>query len=207
MLVCPNENCKKPFKVDVPRAKPVEELILPPGVEEEKAPAVAAPVAQPAGEVPEETLATVRLTMFRRYPLRYTLYVVVVLASIVGAVYFWVPHMPIVSLLCIVVGGLTAYRLVVWWLRIHNTRFIVTNKRCVLESGVFTRQFAEVQVNDIEDIQVTQTFLQRLLNVGDLCLKGKKGASQTAVILGAPAPREVALLIHDHHPQEAGAQK
>src|SRR5262245_21551509 len=72
LLVCPNPNCQKPFKIDVPKAEPVPELLLPPGANGHAAKEVAAPapVAKPPGEVPEETLRVIHLAMFRRYPFR-----------------------------------------------------------------------------------------------------------------------------------------
>src|SRR5689334_23218018 len=79
LLVCTNEGCNKPFKVDIPTAEPLEGLIVPGAAEHQSdevvaAPAVATPVATPVAispkEIPDEPVRTVHLSMARRYPFR-----------------------------------------------------------------------------------------------------------------------------------------
>jgi len=212
MLVCPNENCKKPFKVEVPKAKPVGELILPPGTKEEEAaaaPAAApAPVAQPAGEAKEAALAVVHLQLFRRYPLRVTAYVLVILGCVLAAVVFGAVHEQMfLTLLAAVVGGLTAYRLAAWWLRMRHTTLTVTNKRVILQSGVFTKKSIEQPLDEVADIHVKQNFVQRMFRVGDLELVNKKGDAHRILIMAVPSPKELACLMRDRkYPEPAPTQ-
>src|SRR5262245_28729722 len=92
LLVCPNEGCGKPFKVDIPKAQPLEGIIMPNGTDhsvEEATPIAttpAAPVAVPPSEVPEEPVKTVRVAMVRRYPFRSMGYALLILTGIVAAI-------------------------------------------------------------------------------------------------------------------------
>ncbi len=194
LLVCPNPGCRKPFKVDVPTAEPVKEpLILPPGHEEAAHPA--APPAQPATEPPEEIIQTVRVAMFRRYPFRCLGYILFLVASLGGVLIAAMNDSTTWVVICLVLTAVLAGRLFWWWLRMQNTLLTITNKRCILESGVFTKKVADLPVTDIEDIQIHQSFVQDMLNVGDLTLLSHKGELQRFVIMAVPAPKDVAARI------------
>jgi hypothetical protein len=53
----------------------------------------------------------------------------------------------------------------------------------------------------LQDIQLSQNFLQRILDVGDLMLVSKKGDAQRIIVMAVPAPKEVARKICDLQPQ------
>ena len=120
-----------------------------------------------------------------------------VVAGIVGGIVFAFRDQMFLMLVCLLVAGLFAYRLLVWWTRTKNTKFTITTKRCLLESGVFTKQSVEFPLTEIEDIHINQNFINRVMDVGDLVLVNKKGESQRVLIMAVPSPKDVACTIRD----------
>jgi len=199
LLICPNPNCQKPFKVDVPVAHPAVELILPAGIEEHPPPAPA-PVAAPAGAEEEKGILMTRLAMFRRYPWRCLAYSLAIIVGVVLGLYYLIIGWHFLTLVFIAIAGCAGFRLFSWWLRMEHISFTITNKRCVLESGVLKKEITEIPINEIADIQVHQTWLQRGLNVGDVILMSQKGELHRLIIMAIPYPQQVAAQIRALHP-------
>jgi hypothetical protein len=198
LLICPNSLCQKPFKVDVPVAHAAAELILPPGVEE-KPPAAPAPVAAPAGAEEEKGILHTHLAMFRRYPWRCLGYSLAIIAGLVLGLYYLFFGWHILAMVFIGIAVFAGYRLGSWWLRMEHVVFTITNKRCVLESGILKKEVTEIPIEEIADIQIRQSFLQRHLNVGDITLLSHKGEAQRIIIMAVPYPQQVAAQIHALH--------
>lgn len=59
-------------------------------------------------------------------------------------------------------------------LRLSNL-YILTNHRAISRKGFFSRHHDEVEVRDIRNITIDQTFLQRLMKVGDIGLSSAGG--------------------------------
>jgi hypothetical protein len=189
--------------VEVPRAEPVSNLMLPAGAESEVgAPAAPAPARaeQPAPEAQETPGQVIYLSMFRRYPFRCFAYFALMLGALIACVAWAILGRPYWALGFFAVALVVLGRFGLWWLRMQKTSLRITNKRCILESGITTRKSLEVLLPEVEDIQVNQTFLNRLFNVGDLLLLNKKGAAHRVLIMAVPSPAQVANLIRQAHP-------
>jgi uncharacterized membrane protein YdbT with pleckstrin-like domain len=196
LLICPNPACQKPFKVDVPVAHPSSELILPPGVHEEVQ-TTPAPVAAPAGAEEEKGIVKVRLAMFRRYPWRCLAYGLGIIAGIILGVYYLLTGWHLFTLVFLAIAVVCAYRLGSWWLRMEHVALTVTNKRCVLETGVLEKKVTEIPMSDLVDIVVRQSFLQRWLKVGDITLVSHKGDAHRILVMAVPYPQSVAGQIRE----------
>jgi uncharacterized membrane protein YdbT with pleckstrin-like domain len=82
-----------------------------------------------------------------------------------------------------------------------RTNLVITNKRCIVESGLFARQTSDLALKDLQEVQVIQPFLLRILDTGDLKLVAKHGgAQQSIVVMAVPHPEEVARRIRDLRP-------
>ena len=212
LLLCPNPNCQKPFKVEVPTAQPAP----PPGTNGVNGQGVAAPAAaaatQPAAPAPaavaaqppppkEETVEAIDLAMFRRYPLRVLAYLIVIVGGAVGAVLWGTHGYALPALLCGGLGGYGLVRFGLWCWRMARTNLVITNKRCIVESGLFTRQTSDIALSDLREVQVIQPFFRRLVDVGDLMLVAKQsGARKSILVMAVPHPEEVARRIRDLRP-------
>ena len=155
-----------------------------PGAEEDRAAAAGLPPATG----PEERVMLVRQAMFRARPLLFVLLLLLLLGGATGAIYAgavlkrqpWVW----VSLAAIVLS-LVGFAL--WKLRTLDMSLEITNKRTIERKGLLSRFTSEVRHQDIRNIQVTQSFVDRVMGIGRL---GISSAAQDDVeILADDIPR------------------
>lgn len=119
----------------------------------------------------EETLLTVHPSMFRDHPVAFIL-------------------MLLGSLLIV---GLPF--LIAWWLRVRHTTLVVTNKRTTLQRGILSKYTSEVLHAHVRNIQVSQTFGQRLMGVGALAISSAGQSDIEIRIEGVPDPEGIQAMI------------
>ncbi|MCI0642519.1 MAG: PH domain-containing protein [Gemmataceae bacterium] len=155
-----------------------------------------APVAPPAAEA-EKELCKLSPVMFRRYPFRCAGYGILAVAGLVAVLTGLITG----SMFWLIVGlagaGFAAYRLLVWRLRVRSTTVTITSKRCVVESGLLSKNTTEVPRNALQDIQIVQTPFQSFFNVGDIVLVSKNGDTQRVVLMAVHDPKAVAGLLQE----------
>jgi uncharacterized membrane protein YdbT with pleckstrin-like domain len=68
------------------------------------------------------------------------------------------------------------YRFIAWWF----TGYHLTNERLITRSGVLARKGLEIPLENINDVQFSQTILERMLHSGDLLIEsaGEMGQSR-----------------------------
>jgi uncharacterized membrane protein YdbT with pleckstrin-like domain len=68
------------------------------------------------------------------------------------------------------------YRFVAWFF----TSYVLTNERLITRSGVLARRGLEIPLENINDVQFSQTILERVLHSGDLLIEsaGEMGQSR-----------------------------
>jgi len=217
IVVCPSEQCKKPFQVAVPVAEPIEPLAgeehhdyhEPVGAHKEpanplehKQPAEQKPIAAPVAVRPDEQETAgqqIHLQMFRRYPLRVLAHLAAAIGGLVAMIWCLDRNYLTGAALCGVLAVVATGRFVVWWMRMRDTILTITNKRLVLETGVWSRQSTEIFFNDVQDVRVHQGILSGWFNVGDLAIIVSRGAKETVVIMAVPDPINVAGLIRSQN--------
>jgi len=91
----------------------------------------------------------------------------------------------------------------VWWLKIKGTTLTVTTERTSCRRGILSKAITEVWHQDIRNVQLNQSFLQRILNVGTI---GISSAGQNEVevnVSGIPDPERVKQAIDEHRRRES----
>lgn len=69
----------------------------------------------------------------------------------------------------LIFSGIFLVLAILWALVINNgKRFILTNKRLILKTGIIMRESNELMLRKCEGIKVRQTILGRILNYGDV---------------------------------------
>jgi len=127
----------------------------------------AAKAGYPADFGPETKIFKVRRCWFRSRPIRFSVAVLVIIASIVGMLWVQLGDRAVAwyALFApLTVGGIGF--IVWWWLDRLSTSFEITTKRTIMHRGFFSKSSSEVVHDNIRNIQIDQTFLQRLTNVG-----------------------------------------
>lgn len=96
---------------------------------------------------------------------------------------------PVHWLLTLVTFGL--YWLVVFITR-YYTRYRLTNQRVILESGLLGKRIDEIELFRVKDTRLHQSFLQRLVGLGDIEIISTdvSGSYRISMLPGARDKRE-----------------
>ncbi len=99
-------------------------------------------------------------------------------------------------ILCPLIIGLIL--LLVWWIQVLGTRLTVTNEQTTLRKGILSKSTNDVFHSNVRNIQVRQTFLQRLMNVGWIGISSSGQSGLEIEVNGIPDPDKVKQIIDDH---------
>lgn len=152
----------------------------------------------------EVTLVMVRPAMFRARPLRYIGLIGGIIIGLAGLIYFGaqgdnsaISSWPRpVALVCGVLFGLLSLSslayMVYWLISVRNDTLQITNERTIWERGILDRATSEVQHDDVRNIQIKQTFLERILGVGNIAISSAGQDEMEIEIHAIPDPDAVA---------------
>jgi Bacterial PH domain len=118
---------------------------------------------------PEIRVQLVRRCWFRSRAIRFSLVVLAIIVGLIGVI--WVPVQDkswvwLILFVPMVLGGLGL--LVWWWVDRLGASIEITTKRTIMHRGIFSKSSSEVVHDNIRNIQVNQTFLQRMTQVGKI---------------------------------------
>ncbi|MEM9586135.1 MAG: PH domain-containing protein [Planctomycetota bacterium] len=122
----------------------------------------------------EETLRHASPSMFRNHPIWFA----------------------VCCLLCLVIVGIPM--LLIWFLEVKATRVTVTNKRTTLHKGLLSRSITEVWHRDVRNVQLSQSFLQRILGVGRIAISSAGQSGIEIDVSGLSNPDEIKSIIDRH---------
>ncbi|HEY2730074.1 MAG TPA: PH domain-containing protein [Polyangia bacterium] len=80
---------------------------------------------------------------------------------------------------------------------LRSHRYGVSNQRIMVESGVLSKSLAEIDVRTIDDITFRQTFVERLLGIGQISILSSDPSNARVRLVGVPDPRQVRELIRN----------
>jgi hypothetical protein len=116
-----------------------------------------------------------------------------ILAWIVALALFVLSRQTIVEglvLLCLVAAGLVALAALYWtvkgWFHRFTTETDVTNLRIVHKTGFIKRRTFEMALDKVESVDVDQTILGRILNYGDVTIRGVGEGIETIRTIASP---------------------
>ena len=98
--------------------------------------------------------------------------------------------------LCLILVGFIVF--FVWWFRCKGTQLTITSERTRLRKGILSKSITEVWHQDVRNVQLNQTFFQRLLGVGSLGISSAGQAGLEISVSGIPDPDRVKELIDRH---------
>jgi uncharacterized membrane protein YdbT with pleckstrin-like domain len=108
------------------------------------------------------------------------------------------PFLFILSIVLIAAFGLGLVILLVWWLQTLGTKLTVTNERITLRKGILSKFTNEVFHTDIRNVQLDQSFFQRLFDVGTIAISTSGQEGIEISVQGIPHPQQVRDLIDEH---------
>ena len=101
----------------------------------------------------------------------------------------------VIVLAVVALVGSRAVRLGWRMLSLRGNRYRVSNQRVTIESGVLSKNLVELDVRTIDDITFNQTFIERLLGIGQVAILSSDPAVPRARLVGIPDPRQVRELV------------
>jgi uncharacterized membrane protein YdbT with pleckstrin-like domain len=148
----------------------------------------------------EKTLYQGNPSMFRNHPLWYVGNVLWILLGLALTLYLlfsgWHYYWVLTALIVGVGGGLVAYGC--WWLQCKACKLTVTNDRTTLRRGILAKNVTEVWHQDVRNVQLDQTFLHRIFDVGKIGISSAGQAEIEITVNGMPDPDKVKELIDAH---------
>ena len=123
---------------------------------------------------PEETLYEEHPSMFRNRPVEFV----------------------VTCLLCLVLVGFVMFFF--WWLKCIGTKLTVTTDRTTLRRGILSKSVTEVWHQDVRNVQLDQTFFQRIFGVGTIGISSAGQSGLEISVAGIPDPDRVKALIDQH---------
>jgi uncharacterized membrane protein YdbT with pleckstrin-like domain len=82
--------------------------------------------------------------------------------------------------------------------RIRSTVYTITNQRVMIESGLFSKELSEIDLRYIDDTNFYQSFLSRLLGIGNVTVISSDKTTPTYVLRNINDPRAVREMIRAH---------
>ena len=108
---------------------------------------------------------------------------------------------PVYLVLCVLLIaalGLGLLMLLVWWIQVLGTTLTVTNEQTTLRKGLLSKHTNDVYHSNVRNIQVRQSFLQRILNVGWVGISSAGQSGLEIEVTGIEDPHRVKEFIDDH---------
>lgn len=194
-VICPS--CNKPFEMEMPTA-----VVTSVHQVDEKS----ADKNRMAGEPEERTLVKVHPVVFRSRPIATLVVIIIGLAALslmvmslagmslagysLGETMSLGPA-SLLTWLCaitlLVIGCVIGY----WMLLSQFTTLTVTDDRTIYQEGIISRETSEVQHDDVRNIQLDQSFMQRLLRVGDVGISSSGQDDLEVVAKRLPNPGQI----------------
>ncbi|MCW5767669.1 MAG: PH domain-containing protein [Phycisphaeraceae bacterium] len=161
----------------------------------------AAAAGYPPDSGPEQRVRLIRPAVIRAHPVAIVGLWTLVLAGLVGAIYLGLVKGSTTWLVASLVACLGALgALGVWKVLSLSETMEITTKRSVLRRGLLSKATTEVVHDDIRNLQISQTFLQRVLKVGTIGISSAGQDAVEIVMRDAPNPQEIRKIIDLYRP-------
>jgi uncharacterized membrane protein YdbT with pleckstrin-like domain len=86
------------------------------------------------------------------------------------------------------------------WFERWTTEIAITNRRIILKRGFIRRDTAEMHMDKVESVDVNQSFFGRLLDYGDVTVRGTGAGLETLHLIDAPIAFRNHVKTHEHAP-------
>ena len=127
--------------------------------------------------------------MFRNRPAYFLLLVVLLIGGVVGA--FWTGGWTLI------ISAMSLILFAQWYLKCISTTLIVTNEGVSVRRGILAKSTNELWHTDVRNVQIDQTFAQRIMGVGTINISSSGQGGIEITVHGIPNPQEVHRIIEN----------
>jgi uncharacterized membrane protein YdbT with pleckstrin-like domain len=107
---------------------------------------------------------------------------------------------PFSFVLCLILSlvGIGLIIFLVWWIKTKGTELTVTNERVSLRKGILSKFTNDVYLTDIRNVQLYQSFWQRVFRVGSVAISSAGNEGIEIEVKGIPNPDRIKEIIDTH---------
>lgn len=150
----------------------------------------------PSATGPEVPVMTIHQAMFGSKPFTFLILCLAVILGFAGGIFFALtPATYPIAITCGGVGLICLLTLFFWRMVRHSRRLEITSRRIFDKQGLLSKRINEVRIQDIRDMQVIQSFPERLLGVGRLSISTAGQSDYEIEIADIPSPNKVREVI------------
>lgn len=160
----------------------------------------AAAAGFPPANGPETFVRQIKSSMFRAKPWTTLLMFLLIVGGAIGGVVTFAMTLVPFAIACGVACVLGLLWLAIWKILALEVRLEITTKRTIERRGLFSKSTTEVMHADIRNFQLSQSFWQRMLNVGTIGISSAANEDVEIVMKDVPKPEEVRKMIDLYRP-------
>jgi DNA-directed RNA polymerase subunit RPC12/RpoP len=191
------DKCDKPFEVDASKAG--QKVECPACGDTNLVPSRsdrAAAAGFPPDSGPEQRVLVVRRAMFRAHPMLVAFLFLLAFGGLIGGIILFFSLVMIPWALVAWTLSIIAFIwLGVWKLLTFDETLEITNKRSILHRGILRKSTTEVLHDNIRNVQVDQSFWNRVWNVGSMGISSSAQAGLEIEAKHIPKPHHVRKVI------------
>ena len=101
-------------------------------------------------------------------------------------------------LIALILAAAQIVVLVIAWLKLRSTLYVITNQRVIIEQGILSKSVNEIDLRYVDDSQFFQGLTDRILGIGNVTLISSDKTSPTYALRSVRDPRGVRELIRAH---------
>jgi uncharacterized membrane protein YdbT with pleckstrin-like domain len=107
---------------------------------------------------------------------------------------------PFAFILCLILSlaGVGLIIFLIWWIKTRGTDLTVTNERVSLRKGILSKFTNDVYLTDVRNVQIYQTFGQRIFGVGSVAISSAGNEGIEIQVTGLPDPDKIKSIIDTH---------
>lgn len=155
----------------------------------------------PPDHGPEVEVILVRPSLWRAHPFGSLFLLILPVLILVAAIAFGAPTV----MTSLIIGGVAAlicwFLLFAWWMRFTVARSLwISNKRTIERRGLLSRSINEVMHDHVLNIQVKQSFLQRVFGIGSVGISSAGQEGIEIFMKDLPRPDDIKKTIDLYRP-------
>ena len=85
-----------------------------------------------------------------------------------------------------------------WWIKVLGTKLTVTNERTMVRRGILSRHTNEVWHDNVRNVQVYQSLMQRIFGVGQVQISSAGQGAIEIDVSGMPDPQRIREIINQN---------